>query len=61
MLTSYFADCQESDTLDDLAWIIPVSVVGGILLTGLLVLAVGRCFLISKVWHRVFVVRYLLT
>ena len=38
-------DCKEGDILGQLAWIIPVSIVGGILLLGVLLLVVAKCIL----------------
>ena len=38
-------DCKEGDILSQLAWIIPVSIVGGILLLGVLLLIVAKCIL----------------
>ena len=43
------ADCQSSDILDQLAWIIPVSIVGGILVLGVLLLIVAKCILMAIV------------
>ncbi|CAI8055381.1 hypothetical protein GBAR_LOCUS30245 [Geodia barretti] len=41
-------DCQDSDILGQLAWIIPVSISGGILLPGLLLLVAATCIRIHK-------------
>jgi hypothetical protein len=38
-------DCQEELDLSRLAWIIAVSIVGGILLLGVLLLAIAKCIL----------------
>ena len=38
-------DCKKGDILGQLAWIIPVSIVGGILLLGVLLLIVAKCIL----------------
>ena len=46
-----FADCKESDILGQLAWIIPVSISGGILLPGLLLLVAATCIRIYKVHY----------
>ena len=40
--------CQESDILGQLVWIIPVSIVGGILVLGVLLLAIAKIILVSK-------------
>ena len=42
------ADCQESDILGQLVWIIPVSIVGGILVLGVLLLVIAKIILVSK-------------
>ena len=44
-------DCKEGDILDQLVWIIPVSIVGGILLLGVLLLIVAKCILMAIVSH----------
>ena len=44
-------DCKEGDILGQLAWIIPVSIVGGILLLGVLLLIVAKCILMTIVSH----------
>jgi hypothetical protein len=40
-------DCQESDILGQLVWIIPVSIIGGIILLGVLLLVVAKCILMA--------------
>ena len=44
-------DCKEGDILGQLTWIIPVSVVGGIPLLGVLLLIVAKCILMTIVSH----------
>ena len=44
-------DCKEGDILGQLVWIIPVSIVGGILLLGVLLLIVAKCILMTIVSH----------
>ena len=46
-------DCKEGDILDQLVWIIPVSIVGGILLLGVLLLIVAKCILMAIVSHHI--------
>ena len=42
------ADCQDYDILGQLVWIIPVSIVGGILLLGVLLFVFVKIILVSK-------------
>ena len=42
------SDCQESDILGQLVWIIPLSIVGGILVLGVLLLVISKIILVSS-------------
>ena len=43
------ADCRESDILGQLAWIIPVSIIAGIILLGVILLVIAKCILMAVV------------
>ena len=43
------SDCRESDILGQLAWIIPVSIIAGIILLGVILLVIAKCILMAVV------------
>ena len=49
VLCNVVTDCQEGDILGQLAWIIPVSIIGGIVLLGILILVIAKCILLAIV------------